>query len=85
MARVLGSADEGAASAGAVNPLLQGNAGSPKTGHLLWFMEHGGKIQVIFRYLKQMEKRETERVLLAEVARTKPRRAVGFKVGKGKK
>ena len=34
--------------------------------------EHGGKIQVIFRYLKQMEKRETERVLLAEVAKTKP-------------
>ena len=44
--------------------------------------EHGGKIQVIFRYLKQMEKRETERVLLAEVAKTKPRRALGFKVGK---
>ena len=47
--------------------------------------EHGGKIQVIFRYLKQMEKRETERVLLAEVAKTKPRRAVGFKIGKAKR
>lgn len=41
--------------------------------------------QVIFRYLKQMEKRETERSLLAEVAQTKPRRALGFKVGKGKR
>lgn len=47
--------------------------------------EHTGKIQVIFRYLKQMEKRETERVLLAEVAKAKPRRALGFKVGKVKR
>ena len=44
--------------------------------------DHGGKIQVIFRYLKQMEKREEERVLLAEVDKTKPRRPVGFKLGK---
>ena len=44
--------------------------------------EHGGKIQVIFRYLKQMEKREQDRVLLAEVAKSKPRRPLGFKVGK---
>jgi len=43
---------------------------------------HVGKIQVIFRYLKQMEKREEERVLLAEVDKTKPRRPVGFKLGK---
>ncbi|MFZ1694196.1 MAG: hypothetical protein WAT74_13435, partial [Flavobacteriales bacterium] len=47
--------------------------------------EHSGKIQVIFRYLKQMEKRETERVLLAEAAKTKPRPTVGYKVGRGKK
>ncbi len=44
--------------------------------------EHGGKIQVIFRYLKQMEKREQDRVLLAEVAKAKPRQALGFKTGK---
>ena len=47
--------------------------------------EHGGKIQVIFRYLKQMEKREQDRVLLAEVAKTKPRRPLGFKIGKHKR
>lgn len=40
---------------------------------------------MIFRYLKQMEKRETERVLLAEVAKSKPRTPVGFKVAKRKK
>ncbi len=44
--------------------------------------EHGGKIQVIFRYLKQMEKREQDRVMLTEVAKAKPRRPVGFKIGK---
>lgn len=47
--------------------------------------EHDRKFQVIFRYLKQMEKRETERVLLAEVAKSKPRTPVGFKVAKRKK
>lgn len=47
--------------------------------------EHDRKFQVIFRYLKQMEKRETERVLLAEVAKSKPRAPVGFKVPKRKK
>lgn len=47
--------------------------------------EHDRKFQVIFRYLKQMEKRETERVLLAEVAKTKPRNPVGFKTAKRKK
>ena len=47
--------------------------------------EHGGKIQMIFRYLKQMEKREQDRVLLAEVAKTKPRQALGFKIGKRKR
>ena len=47
--------------------------------------EHDRKFQVIFRYLKQMEKRETERVLLAEVAKSKPRTPVGFKTGKRKK
>jgi phage regulator Rha-like protein len=47
--------------------------------------EHDRKFQVIFRYLKQMEKRETERVLLAEVAKSKPRAPVGFKVPKRRK
>jgi len=47
--------------------------------------EHDRKFQVIFRYLKQMEKRETERVLLAEVTKSKPRTPVGFKVAKRKK
>ena len=47
--------------------------------------EHDRKFQVIFRYLKQMEKRETERVLLAEVAKIKPRPPVGFKVPKRRK
>jgi hypothetical protein len=47
--------------------------------------EHDRKFQVIFRYLKQLEKRETERVLLAEVAKSKPRPPVGFKVPKRKK
>jgi|APTNR8051073442_1049403.scaffolds.fasta_scaffold00779_6 hypothetical protein len=46
--------------------------------------EHDRKFQVIFRYLKQMEKRETERVLLAEVAKAKPRTPVGFKVDRKK-
>ena len=47
--------------------------------------EHGGKIQVMFRSLKQMEKRATARVLLAEVAGSKPRRAAGFKVDEAKR
>ncbi len=47
--------------------------------------EHGGKIQVIFRYLKQMEKREQNRILLAEVAKAQPRQALGFKIGKRKR
>lgn len=46
--------------------------------------EHGGKIQVIFRYLKQMEKREQDRVMLAEVTKAKPRRPVGFKIRRKK-
>ena len=46
--------------------------------------ENSGRIQVIFRYLKQMEKREQERVLLSEITRSKPRQPVGFKVGKKK-
>lgn len=41
--------------------------------------EHDGKFQTIFRYLKQMEKREQERVLLAEVQQRKPRPKVGFR------
>ncbi|MGV9013865.1 MAG: ORF6N domain-containing protein [Flavobacteriales bacterium] len=49
--------------------------------------EHAGKIRVIFRYLKQMEKRETERVLLAQVAKekVKVRPEAGYKrVGRKK-
>ena len=49
--------------------------------------EHAGKIHVIFRYLKQMEKRETERVLLAQIAKekVKVRPEAGYKrVGRKK-
>ncbi len=46
--------------------------------------EHDRKFQVIFRYLKQMEKRETERVLLADVVKAKPRTPVGFKIDRKK-
>lgn len=41
--------------------------------------EHDGRFQTIFRYLKQMEKREQERVLLAGVQQRKPRPRVGFR------
>lgn len=47
--------------------------------------DHDGKFQTIFRYLKQMEKREQDRVLLAEVRKSTPRPKVGFKVGKDKR
>lgn len=46
--------------------------------------DHDGKFQVIFRYLKQMENREKERMLITEVQKQKPRAKVGFKVGKDK-
>lgn len=47
--------------------------------------EHGRKIDTIFRYLKQLEKREQDRVMLAELERSTPRPAVGFKLPKQKK
>ncbi|MBP7407785.1 MAG: ORF6N domain-containing protein [Flavobacteriales bacterium] len=44
---------------------------------------HGGKIAVIFKYLKQMEQRQQETELLEEIRR-KPRPVVGFKTGRKK-
>lgn len=43
---------------------------------------HGRKIEVIFRYLKQLEQRQQQSELLDEIRRGKPRPVVGFKAGK---
>lgn len=45
---------------------------------------HGRHIKAIFNHLKKMEKREEERLLLAQVAASKPRPTVGFKSVKDK-
>jgi hypothetical protein len=45
---------------------------------------HGRKIEVIFRYLKQLEQRQQQSELLDEIRRGKPRPVVGFKAGKWK-
>lgn len=44
--------------------------------------EHGGKIAVIFKYLKQMEQRQQETELLEEVRRGKEKNPIGFKAAK---
>ena len=43
---------------------------------------HGREIEVIFRYLKQLEQRQQQSELLDEIRRGKPRPVVGFKAGK---
>jgi hypothetical protein len=45
---------------------------------------HGRKIEVIFRYLKQLEQRQQQSELLDEIRRGKPRPVVGFKAGRRK-
>ena len=44
--------------------------------------EHGGKIAVIFKYLKQMEQRQQETELLDEIRRGKAKNPIGFKAAK---
>lgn len=44
--------------------------------------EHGGKIAVIFKYLKQMEQRQQETELLDEIRRSKAKNPVGFKAAR---
>ena len=44
--------------------------------------EHGGKIAVIFRYLKQTEQRQQETELLDEIRRGKAKNPIGFKAAK---
>ena len=41
--------------------------------------EHGGKIAVIFRYLKQTEQRQQETALLAEIGCGRGKNPIGFK------